>query len=91
MVTRFAQAGAKFAFSQAATDTTDESAHVTTGSGQIRGKQIDLDYVTTVSNKQVSGKCSASVKRDVDNIAFTCDDKNAGLADFSIVRKRLPY
>jgi hypothetical protein len=91
MVTKFTQAGAKFAFSRAATDTTDEGTHFTIGSGQIHGKQIDLDYVTTVANKPVSGQCSASEKRDVDNITFTCDDKDAGLADFSIVRKQLSY
>jgi len=89
MVTQFAQAGAKFAFRRETTDTAGEKPAVATGTGQISGKQIDLDYVTTVSNKKIKGKCSAAVKRDVDNLVFSCDDVDAGLSDFTIVRQRM--
>jgi hypothetical protein len=86
-VTRFAQAGAKFAFTRAETNNKDTNTQVTTGTGRIRGKQINLEYVTTVANQQVPGKCVATVQRDIDNLIFTCDDEHFGSNKLAITRQ----
>lgn len=86
-VTRFVQAGAKFAFTRSLTVDADKNPQLTTGTGSISGRQIDLKYVTTVLNKKVTGQCSATVQRNIDNLIFNCQDNSTGAATFNIMRR----
>ena len=86
-VTRFVQAGAKFAFTRSLTIDANENPQLTTGTGSISGRQIDLKYVTTVLNKKVTGQCSATVQRNIDDLVFNCQDNNTGAATFNIKRQ----
>jgi len=87
MVTRFAQAGTKFTFSRSIVNAESlEESTIATGSGRITGKQIDLEYLTNVSNEEKAGKCMAFVHSDVTDIVFRCEDNHFDGAGFNIVR-----
>jgi len=87
MITRFAQTGAKFNFSRSIVSGKGQPALVTSGTGSILGRQINLDYTTKVANKSVPGKCTASIKNSVDFLEFECDNEHLGDSKIDIVRQ----
>jgi len=87
MVTRIAQAGTKFTFRRSIIDAESlKESTVATGTGRITGKQIDLDYLTSVSNEEESGKCTALVQNSVLDIVFRCENDHFDGAGFNLVR-----
>lgn len=86
MITRIAQAGSKFAYSRALVSE-NETPVITTGTGRINGRSIDLEYTTKVSDKRVSGQCTGTVQNDINDIAFECNDEHFGAATYNLIRQ----
>ncbi len=86
MITRIAQAGARFVYSRALINE-GEKPVVTTGTGRINGRQIDVEYVSKVADKQVPGSCTATIENDINDIAFNCNDTHFGDATYNLIRQ----
>jgi hypothetical protein len=87
--TDFIQRGEKITFTRTIPSATKDPDIITTGSGEINGSKLALEYVVQATkNRKISGTCSSTLSGQAETIELECRDSYYGRSKTALVKVR---